>query len=70
MAGGNAGNNVVLRKKLWVRLPCPPLYAGTAILAGAGWTGEPAVRAGGPHALNAIRPGRARGYTASQTTTV
>lgn len=68
MASGHTGN-VVPRKGLRVRLPCPPLHAGTAILAGAGWAVEPAIRAGGPHALNVIRPDRARGYTAAQTTT-
>ena len=46
MASGDTGN-VVPRKGLWVRVPCPPLfYAGNAILAIAGWATGPAFRAG------------------------
>lgn len=45
MASGDTGN-VVLRKELWVRVPCPPLHARTAILAGAGVVRGPAIQAG------------------------
>ena len=69
MASGHTGN-VVPGNRLRVRLPCPPLHAGPAILAGAGWTVEPAIRAGGPRSCNVMRTDRARGYTAARTTTV
>ena len=48
MASGHTGN-VVLRKELWVRLPCPPLLiARTAIGAGAGVPWVPGIPAGLP----------------------
>jgi hypothetical protein len=48
MASGHTGN-VVLRKELWVRLPCPPLLiARTAIGAGAGVLWVPGIPAGLP----------------------
>ena len=46
MASGDTGN-VVPGNRLWVRVPCPPLHARTAILAGAGVVGGPAIQAGG-----------------------
>jgi hypothetical protein len=39
---------------LWVRIPCPPLYAHTAILASASGFEGPAIRAGGGLAEPAI----------------
>jgi hypothetical protein len=54
MASGDTGN-VVLRKELWVRVPCPPLFhARTAILAGAGVEPPPDILSGGREFRTAI----------------
>ena len=53
MASGHTGN-VVPGNRLWVRIPCPPLHARTAILASASDSEGPAIQAGGGLAAPAI----------------